>query len=497
LVGLLANRVGDGRVAFDHFYDGMVSQPVFAPAVNELLNLRLSPALVERYQWDFCCLVRREPRFLEPVFGYLLLHRAFAAARHIVETMPLAEETRTGLRQKLEIAKRPFEAHASTTPGKPGVLVSGSFFEHSGFARVNRELGAALVQSADFDACLESVSHPALLSQMVPRGDLLAPALLRHPRDLCLTIRHGWPPDFSRPSRGKLAVIVPWEYGTVPRLWVRQIEHNVDELWAPSTFVRDVFVRSGVDPRRVSILPYGVDTAIFRAEGPLSRPQGCRKFMFLFVGGAIRRKGVDLLLQAYKEAFGPGDDVTLVISAGANPAYAHNSLTGSISEFANNVRLPHLQLLCEHIGDEALAGLYRACDAFVMPYRGEGFGMPILEAMACGKPVITNAQGPSQDYCSPDTAYLISSREALVQEDPPPLGEMTGDFTCFEPDAGELARTMLHVYEHPAEAERRGRVAGKLTRQKFNWARINELYLNRIQHLVGRNERCQAPASSS
>ena len=163
-------------------------------------------------------------------------------------------------------------------------------------------------------------------------------------------------------------------------------------------------------------------------------------------------------------------------------------MTGAISEFVNNVRLPHLQLLCEHVGDEALAGLYRACDVFVLPYR-EGFGMPILEAMACGKPVITNAQGPSQDYCSPDTAYLISSREALVQEDPPPLGEMTGAFTCFEPDVGELARTMLHVYQHPAEAERAA-APRKLIRQQFNWARISELYLNRIQRVVGRDDRC-------
>jgi glycosyltransferase involved in cell wall biosynthesis len=485
LMGGLAARVGNQKVAFENFYQGMVSRPVFTPAVDELLNLRLSPALVEKHQYDFCRLVRQEPQYLDSVFDYLLLHRAFPAARRIVETMPLAEEKREVLRQKLETVAAPFQPGRSFPGGKPGIILSGPFLEHSSFARINREVGASLLQSLDFDACLEPSSHPALLSQMMPCGDLLAKGLLRHPKHLDLTIRHQWLPDFQRPARGKLAVIVPWEYGTVPRVWVRQIEQNVDELWVPSNFVREVFVHAGVSPDRVCVIPNGFDPKVFSPEGAFSRPKGCRKFMFLFVGGAIRRKGIDLLLEAYKEAFDPGDDVTLVVSTGANPAYTHNSLSASLSEFVSNPRLPHLAVLTEQLDDTTLASLYRGCDAFVLPYRGEGFGMPILEAMACGKAVITTAQGPSRDFCSPETAYLVSASEARVPEDPPPLGEMAGEFTWFEPDVGELAQTMLHVYQHSAEAAQRGRAAAKVARQKYNWSHITQLYRDRVRELAG------------
>lgn len=485
LMGQLAARVGNQQVAFDHFYQGMVSRPVFTPAVDELLNLRVSPALVERHQYDFCRLVREAPQFLDSVFDYLLLHRAFPAARRIAETIPLAEGDRERLRQKLESAAAPFQPGRSFPGGKPGILLSGPFLEHSGFARINREVGASLLHSLDFEACLEPSFHPALLSQMLPRGDLLASGLLRHPQHLDLTIRHQWPPDFRRPPRGSLAVIVPWEYGTVPRVWVRQIEQNVDELWVPSGFVRDAFVRAGVSPHRVRVIPYGFDPKLFCPKGPFSRPKGCRKFMFLFVGGAIRRKGIDLLLDAYKEAFDPGDDVTLVVSTGSNPAYRHNTQDACLSDFVSRSGLPHLALLTEQFDDATLASLYRGCDAFVLPYRGEGFGMPILEAMACGKPVITTALGPSRDFCSPGTVYLVSASEAAVPEDPPPLGEMAGEFTWFEPDVSELAQTMFHVYQHREEAAERGRRAAAAVQRTLTWEHILPMYLERVAHLSG------------
>ena len=151
-----------------------------------------------------------------------------------------------------------------------------------------------------------------------------------------------------------------------------------------------------------------------------------------------------------------------------------------IQDAANDPHSPHIQPLLDSLDDATLAALYRGCDAFVLPYRGEGFGMPLLEAMACGKPAITTAQGPSQDFCSEKTAYLIPAREEEVPDDPPPLGELVGNFTWFEPDFGELVRTLRHVYEHREEATQRGRAAAKRVREEFVWSRIMPHYADRI-----------------
>jgi glycosyltransferase involved in cell wall biosynthesis len=266
-------------------------------------------------------------------------------------------------------------------------------------------------------------------------------------------------------------VIVPWEYGAVPRVWVEQIESNVDELWVPSRFVRDVFVRAGVCAHRVAVIPNGVDTKVFTPEGRTLRPQGARKFAFLFVGGPIRRKGVDLLLEAYKAAFDPGEDVSLILAiSGAAGAYQHNSLMPLIQRAANDSSFPHLQPLLDSLDDETLASLYRGCDAFVLPYRGEGFGMPLLEAMACGKPAITTALGPSKEFCSGETTYLVEAREEPVPEEPPP-------------DFAGLVRTLRHVYENRDEGAQRGRAAARHACQEFSWARVTSLYAERIRGL--------------
>ena len=78
----------------------------------------------------------------------------------------------------------------------------------------------------------------------------------------------------------------------------------------------------------------------------MSRPAGLRKFVFLFVGGAIRRKGVDVLLEAFKAAFDDREDVSLLLAVcGSGGAYAHNSLVRQIQLTANDSRCARVQML--------------------------------------------------------------------------------------------------------------------------------------------------------
>ena len=74
---------------------------------------------------------------------------------------------------------------------------------------------------------------------------------------------------------------------------------RIDEIWAYSRSVRDYYLEAGVPPERVHVVPLGVDPEIFRPSlKPITLPVGpsCR---FLFVGGTIFRKGIDLLLAAW------------------------------------------------------------------------------------------------------------------------------------------------------------------------------------------------------
>ena len=62
-----------------------------------------------------------------------------------------------------------------------------------------------------------------------------------------------------------------------------------------------------------------------------------------------------------------------------------------------------------------LVELYHQCQAFVAPTRGEGFGLPMAEAMWLGLPVLTTAYGGQADFCTPETSWLIDFRWAPAQ----------------------------------------------------------------------------------
>jgi glycosyltransferase involved in cell wall biosynthesis len=481
LLGVLAAGVGEDRVAFERFLSGVKHNPTFEPSLTELLKLRLPSRLIESRQYMFSQAARWNPRLARRVFDYLLTHRAFDGARRIVRTVKLESAQREIMEGQLASAVDRTSQRSAKQPA--GIVFEGPFFERSSLARVNREIAQALLSSNEFEVRLETSAPAALPAHLLPEGTALTPAVEKRLHQTNLTIRHHWPPDFRRPSTGKLAVILPWEYGGVPRVWIEQIQRNVDELWVPSNFVREVFVRNGVEPNRVTVVPNGYDPKIFRPEGPTFRPFGSRKFIFLFVGGAIRRKGMDLLLEAYESAFKASQDVTLVllVSDGAG-AYQHNSRLAEIKDAATDPDRSYILPIFESITDAALADLYRGADAFVLPYRGEGFGMPLLEAMACGKPVITTAEGPSKDFCDNSNSYIIPATAEPVPEQPPPLGPMASPFVWYEPNLAQLVKTFRHVYENPAEAVAKGRAAALSTRH-LTWQNATRQYAARVRHL--------------
>jgi len=484
LLGLCDLQSGDERMAFRHFMASVGGGTNFSPAADDLFKLRVPSRMVEKCQWALYRLARREPQLRDRVLDYFLAHRLFHAAQHLVETLDLSEETRNSLAERLDQAAAPYRSKPGSS-GKPGVILEGPFLEHSSLARINREIATSLIQSCAFDVALAATGYANGAFTPAEGLDQMKAALNRHPASVDLTIRHQWPPDFSRPECGKLAVILPWEYGAVPEMWVNQINGNVDELWVPSKFVKRVLVRSGVREERVRVIPNGVDPKLFTPKGGRARPQAVRQFLFLFVGGVIRRKGIDLLLRAYRDAFDPGDDVTLLVTAlGSQAAYQHNSLHEQVKSAAWNPTFPHVELLTGELDDSTLANLYRGCDAFVLPYRAEGFCMPVLEAMACGKPVITTAEGPSQDFCSSATEYLVPAHECKVPEDPPAFGPLAGEFTWFEPDATALSGALRRVHQDKQEAARRGAAAAARVRDRFAWSRVARIYQERIRSLT-------------
>jgi glycosyltransferase involved in cell wall biosynthesis len=297
-------------------------------------------------------------------------------------------------------------------------------------------------------------------------------------------VRHQWPPDLRPPASGRLAVIAPWEFGAVPRAWASAIGEHVDELWVPSEYVRRMYVEGGIDPERVVTVPNGVDPDLFAPEGDrLELPVAAPGVRFLFVGGLIWRKGPDILLDAWRAAFAGRDDVTLVIKDfGADGIY-RNADRGPIRAHAESVQAPRIVLIEDELSPAELAGLYRACDVLVHPYRGEGFAMPVLEAMASGLPVIVTGGGPTDEFCPPEAGWRIRSRRASFPADRVDSLETVGTPWILEPDAGHLAGLLRETAADPAARAERGAVGARAA-QALAWDAVAGRYAERLAVLA-------------
>ena len=136
--------------------------------------------------------------------------------------------------------------------------------------------------------------------------------------------------------------------------------------------------------------------------------------MILFNGEFTYRKGVDILVKSYLKAFKGTDDVMLLMKThllnnkDAGSRYINNTINEWIREI-NSINPPKIKILNKLMSDEDLPKLYGCVNVFVSPTRGEGFGIPIAEAMSSQNLVIVPDKGGHVDFCDHHNSLLIES----------------------------------------------------------------------------------------
>jgi O-antigen biosynthesis protein len=364
------------------------------------------------------------------------------------------------------------------------VAWEGSFLDWGSLSHVNRELTHRLTRLPELRVCRVGSVEPSGPAPAELR-DLASTLVVHRPHNTNIVVRHSWPPDWRRPSCDALVVIQPWEFGALPAEWVANSQ-QVDEFWVPSTYVRDVYVHSGIPGPKVQIIPNGIDPAKFR-PGLKALDLACRKtFKFLFVGGTIGRKGSDLLLESYFKTFTAQDDVCLVIKDfGGKTFYRGQTMEGVIKAAQSRPDAPEVIYLDSELSPDDIPGLYAACDCLVHPYRGEGFGLPILEAMACALPVIVTAGGAADDFARDEYVSKVPA-ERRVFGDTVSGMKLVGNGWLLEPCLPELGARMKWVFENRDQARATALCASEYVRREWTWEKAAQIAADRLLHLGGR-----------
>jgi glycosyltransferase involved in cell wall biosynthesis len=178
--------------------------------------------------------------------------------------------------------------------------------------------------------------------------------------------------------------------------WLARLDRALDRatrvIAVSESTRRDLLELSGVEPARVAVIPLGVDRTLFRPPGPEAVAAARSAFgldgpYVLYLGGIEPRKNLPNLLAAFSRLTA---DVRLVIVGGGvewNPE-GSDLLGRALAKLPDGVRgRIHRTGYVSEADKVALLG---GAEAFVYPSLYEGFGLPVLEAMACGTPVVTS-----------------------------------------------------------------------------------------------------------
>jgi glycosyltransferase involved in cell wall biosynthesis len=264
--------------------------------------------------------------------------------------------------------------------------------------------------------------------------------------------------------------------------------NGMDEVWVPTEFNRQTFAASGVDPDKLHVVPLGLDVEHYRPDRVRPLPlDGKSGFNFLAVFEWNKRKGYDVLLRAYAAEFTSEDDVTLFVrtygyaSAGRHLQSEQQLRDYFLSLCPDPGRAPKLVFLLDKIPDEHMPALYAACDAFVLPTRGEGWGLPFMEAMAMARPTIGTRWSAHTAFMTDENSFLIDT-EGLVEireGDAEYPSEYWGH-RMAQPSGDHLRQLMREVLACPAEARRRGERARRDVATRWTRANATRRILDRL-----------------
>lgn len=420
--------------------------------------------------------------------------------REMLEFM--ARVTQEGGQQWLEAsASTPVPADVERLP----LIWCAPLFDPSGYASEARNFALGLLH-AEEPLSLCAMNWGEEEAGLAPETrDLLIRHIVQYETPSEIFISQTTPP-LNRPSpyaRFSIARTM-FETDRLQPGW-EVLLNRMDRIWVPSEFNRDTFVRSGVDPEKIAVIPGSLDPAPYLTESEPWPVPGTESFRFLSVFDWTLHKGWDLLLEAFAREFGENLDVGLILKVWSSNHYTLEDIRNQaeavlLARVGKSLAdLPTIHLWQERIPSDALPRLYRAVDAYVTPTRGEGWGRPLMEAMAAGLPTIATEWSAVTAFHNARVGYPLKYR--LVPVSPEGAKEIpiyTGHYWA-EPDVADLQRLMRQLVANPEAGKKKGLAAQKSIAKNYSHAAVTKIIreeLARCRELAAKKPLPTAPQSA-
>jgi glycosyltransferase involved in cell wall biosynthesis len=233
------------------------------------------------------------------------------------------------------------------------------------------------------------------------------------------------------------------------RLFEKPAWRSCTRAIALSQNIKTEMVRLGINANKIAVVPNGVNTTLFRRDSDsvdllshLKRSLGSCDRWCVFVGQLVKRKGVSILLSAIAEVEGLG-----CIIVGDGPEYQ------ALRKQAESIGIIDRVVFTGPLDQPDIKALYSVCDFFVMPSTADAFPLVVLEAMACGLPVISTDIGAAREIVFDGfNGFVVAPRQ--IDELADKLRLLAGD-TSQARLLGANAELLVHRYytwDHVAQA---------------------------------------------
>ncbi|MBV8604171.1 MAG: glycosyltransferase [Pelomonas sp.] len=303
------------------------------------------------------------------------------------------------------------------------------------------------------------------------------------PLDVCLRMMSPVRPVRPGFARRNASFVVT-EFGLTPECFDPQdltaaaLTQGDDFAIAPSHWARARAVDYGFAPEKVAVVPHGFKTDSFTPLPPAAREQARaalgfkpEETVFCNVGVSTWNKGLDLLIFAFAQLRLRGLPVRLVLKDnkalyGLSVESTFATLTQRWPQVGEAVVRDGIVLLSTSLNLGQLQALYSLADAYVSPYRAEGFNLPVLEALGCGTPVIVSAGGATDDFVPAEMGRRIATRPGSRADQP----QVDGVFVI--PEVDDLIAAMTEIVDgRRPDAATRERVRAELARD-YSWGAV-------------------------
>jgi glycosyltransferase involved in cell wall biosynthesis len=357
------------------------------------------------------------------------------------------------------------------------ILYTSACYDSSGYAEAARNYICALSKQPGVELALNPVSFENWETNVGEKYLEVLKSLENKKMDPDIQIIHLTPENFVRHIRRGVKNIgyTVWETSKLPSGWPQMI-NQLDEVWVPCQWNVEVFKESGVTIP-VRVVPHAFDREAMNTSVDSNRLNfDSSKYNFYSIFQWNARKNPEGLLRAYWHEFGKDEDVMLILKTFVynNSIADKKKLAEFIKKMKNRIfseDLPPVLLVHDALSKEEINAVHKLGDAFVLPHRAEGWGIPHFESMAAGNVTIATGFSGNLEFMNEKNSLLVDYADTpCFGMD---RGTYNGKMTWAEPDIVHLGKQMRRAFEGWTPVE-----SPSLVVEKFSWENVGSLMMD-------------------